>query len=99
MMSVGAVMASLNIFKYLIPANRNRNIGSMFSAYIAWIVYHCFVGCTRRAVMSHKSGSERGIVLNEVLDSIIHSVKVIFITVLMLLQCSANFGDSASLKT
>ena len=90
MMSVGAVMASLNILKYLIPANRNRNIGGMFSAYIAWILYYGFVGCNRRAVMSYKSGSERGI---------IHSLKVIFITVLMLLQCSANFGDSASLKT
>jgi hypothetical protein len=49
--------------------------------------------------MSHKSGSERCIMLNEVLDSIIHSLKLIFITVLMLLQCYANFGDSASLKT
>jgi len=92
-------MASLDIFKYLIPANRNINIGSMLNAYIAWILYHCFVRCARRAVMSHKSGSARGIVLNEVLDSIIHSLKVIFITVLMLLQCCANFGDSASLKT
>jgi hypothetical protein len=89
--SVGAVMASLDIFKYLIPANRNRNIGGMFSAHIAWILlYHGFLGCNRRAVMSHKSGSEKGI---------IHSLKVIFTTVLMLLQCSANFGDSASLKT
>jgi hypothetical protein len=68
----------------------------MFNAYIARILYHCFVGCARRAVMSHKSGSERGIVFSEVLGSIIHSLKVIFITVLMLLQCSANFGDSAS---
>lgn len=99
MISVGAAMASLDIFKYLIPANRNRNIDSMFSAYIAWILYHCFMGCARRTVMSHKSGSERGIVLNEVLDTIIHSLKAIFITVLMLLRCCANFGYSASLKT
>lgn len=90
MMSVGAVMASLDIFKYLIPANTNRNIGCKFSAYIAWILYHGFLGRNRRAVMSHKSGSEKGI---------INSLKVIFITVLMLLQCSANFGDSTSLKT
>jgi hypothetical protein len=98
-MSVGAVMASLDIFKYLIPPNRNRNIGGMFSAYIAWILCHGFVGCNRRAVMSHKSHSERDIMLNEVLDSIIHSLKVTLITLLMLLQCSANFGDSASLRT
>ena len=99
MMSVGAVMASVDIFKYLRPANKNRNIGGMFGADIAWKLYHGFVGCSRRAVMSHKSGSERGIMLNEVLDSIINSLKVIFNTVLMLLQCSANFGDSALLKT
>jgi len=49
--------------------------------------------------MSHKSGSERGIVLNEVLEIIIHSLKVIFNTLLMLLRCCANFGDSATLKT
>jgi hypothetical protein len=38
-MSVGAVVASFNISKYLIPADRNRYIDNMFKAY---------TGCFRR---------------------------------------------------